>query len=139
MSRPKQDGLRYYPMPTDFFLFRDKRIRRLFDKFKHEGIFLYQVLQGDIYGNGYYIRWDKETVEDLATDFYLAEGFIEQVIAFLRTRSLITMITLDTGDTVITSPEMQEQYQVSAKGLRRDVVVNPDIWLLIIQMMVGNI
>lgn len=130
MSRPKRDGLLYFPLDTDFFLFPDKRIKRLHSRFKNDGLILYLYLQAEIYRNGYYIRWDEETEEDIADDLCLKEGFIEQVLTFLRTRSLIVMIELDTGDTIITSPEMQKQYQEAAKSLRRDVFVEPEIWLL---------
>ncbi len=129
MARPKKDGLLYFSFDTDFF-YADKRIKRLHSMYGNDGIILFIYLMTEIYRNGYYIGWDEETEEDTAADLYLKEGFIKQVMAFLRTRSLITMVTLATEDTVITSPGIQKRYQEAVKSLRRDVYVDPDIWLL---------
>ena len=100
MSRPKRDGLLYFPLDTDFFLFPDKRIKRLHSRFKNDGLILYLYLQAEIYRNGYYIRWDEETEEDIADDLCLKEGFIEQVLTFLLlpiypARKLIRLIVTE--------------------------------------------
>ncbi len=129
MARPRQDGLLYFSFDTDFF-YADKRIKRLRSKFGNDGIILYIYLLTEIYRNGYYISWDEETAEDIAADLYLKEGFIEQALKFLRGRSLLTMSTLSTGDTIITSPGIQKRYQEAVKGKKRQIEVDGEIWLL---------
>ena len=103
MARHKQDGLLYFSFDTDFF-YADKRIKRFHAKFGNDGIIFYIYLLTEIYRNGYYISWDEDTADDIATDLRLKEGFIEQVMTYLRGRSLLEMRTLSTGVTIITSP-----------------------------------
>ena len=129
MARPKQDGLLYFPFDVDFF-YADKRIKRLHAKFGNDGLIFYIYLLSEIYRNGYYISWDEESVEDAAADLNLKEGFIEQVLAYLCTRSLLIMRTLNTEGATITSPGIQKRYQEAKKGCKRQIEVNPEIWLL---------
>ncbi len=129
MSRPKRDGLLYFSFDTDFF-YADKRIKRLHSRYGSDGMILYIYLLTEIYRNGYYIRWDEESVEDAMDDLRLTEGFIEQVMTFLVGRSLLTRSILADSDTIITSPGIQKRYQEAVKSLRRDIFVDPDIWLL---------
>lgn len=93
MARPKQDGLLYFSFDTDFF-YADKRIKRFHSKYGNDGLIFYIYLLAEIYRKGYYINWDEETADDIASDLHLKEGFIEQVLAYLVSRSLLTMRTL---------------------------------------------
>lgn len=129
MARPKRDGLLYFSFDTDFF-YADKRIKRFHSKYGNDGLIFYIYLLTEIYRNGYYISWDEEAAEDAAADLRLREGFTEQVLAYLASRSLLTVSTLAGPVTVITSPGIQKRYQEAVKSLRRDVFVNPEIWLL---------
>lgn len=129
MARPKQDGLLYFSFDTDFF-YADKRIKRLQAKFGNDGLIFYIYLLTEIYRNGYYISWDEESVEDAAADLNLKAGFIEQVLEYLRGRSLLTVSKLSTGVTIITSPGIQKRYQEAVKSRKRDVFVDEEIWLL---------
>ncbi|MDE6901543.1 MAG: DUF4373 domain-containing protein, partial [Lachnospiraceae bacterium] len=129
MARPKRDGLLYFSFDTDFF-YADKRIKRFHSKYGNDGLIFYIYLLTEIYRNGYYISWDEEAAEDAAADLRLREGFTEQVLAYLASRSLLTVSTLAGPVTVITSPGIQKRYQEAVKSLRRDVYVNPEIWLL---------
>lgn len=129
MARPKQNGLLYFPFDTDFF-YADKRIKRFHTKFGNDGLIFYIYLLTEIYRNGYYISWDEDTADDIATDLRLKEGFIEQVLTYLRGRSLLEMRTLSTGVTIITSPGIQKRYQEAVKSRKRDVYVDSEIWLL---------
>ena len=129
MARPKQDGLLYFSFDTDFF-YADKRIKRLQSKFENDGLIFYIYLLTEIYRNGYYISWDEDAAEDAAADLHLKEGFIEQVLTYLRGRSLLTVSTLSTGVTIITSPGIQKRYQEAVKGRKRQIEVDDEIWLL---------
>lgn len=155
MARQKQDGLKYFSFDTDFF-YADKRISKLHKRFGNNGIVFYIYLLTEIYRNGYYSRWTEDLIDD-AIDLNLTEGFIEQAMTFLISRSLITKITLTNPDTVlpiqkagddrpqcelandsngqegaevITSPGIQRRYQEAVKNLKRDIFVNGEIWLL---------
>lgn len=129
MARHKQDGLIYFPFDTDFF-YADKRIKRLHAKFGNDGLIFYIYLLTEIYRNGYYISWDEDAADDIATDLRLKEGFIEQVLTYLRGRLLLTESTLSTGVTIITSPGIQKRYQEAVKSRKRAVYVDSEIWLL---------
>lgn len=155
MSRPKQDGLKYFSFDTDFF-YADKRIKRLHSRFGNDGLIFYVYLLTEIYRVGYYARWDEDLIDDVL-GLNLTEGFIEQAMSFLVSRSLLVKRTLtdpDTaiaiqkegcgrpqcelagdgngqkGVTVITSPGIQKRYQEAVKSLKRDIYVDADIWLL---------
>ncbi len=156
MARPKQDGLLYFSFDTDFF-YADKRIKRLHSRYGNDGIIFYIYLLTEIYRKGYYIRWDAESMDDAMDDLHLTEGFIEQVMTFLVSRSLLVKRTLTNPDTiitiqkegdnrpqceladggngqeraeVITSPGIQKRYQEAVKGRKRQFEVNAEIWLL---------
>lgn len=129
MARPKQDGLLYFSFDTDFF-YADKRIKRLHSKYGNDGLMFYIYMLAEIYRNGYYIRWDEETAEDIEADLHLTEGLIEQVLTFLVSRSLLFKSTLANSDTIITSPGIQKRYQEAVKGRKRQIEVDSEIWLL---------
>lgn len=129
MARPKQDGLKYFSFDTDFF-YADKRIKRLRSRYGSDGLIFYIYLLTEIYRNGYYIRWDEDSIDDAIDDLNLTEGLIEQVMTFLVGRSLLNRSTLANSDTIITSPGIQKRYQEAVKSLKREVVVEADIWLL---------
>ncbi len=130
MARPKQDGLLYFSFDTDFF-YADKRIRRLISKFGNDGLMIYIYLLTESYRTkGYYTSWDDEAAEDMVDALHLKEGFIEQVLTYLRGRLLLTMSTLSTGVTIITSPGIQKRYQEAKMGCKRQIEVDAEIWLL---------
>lgn len=130
MARPKRDGLLYFSLDTDFF-YADRRIRALKSRFGSDGIVLYIYLLTEIYREGYYTRWNTDSIESAMDELGFTEGLIEQIMTFLVSRSLLMKVSILAGsDTVITSPGIQKRYQEAAKSLRRDVVVNREIWLL---------
>ena len=156
MARPKQDGLLYFSFDTDFF-YADKRIKRLHSRYGNDGMIFYIYLLTEIYRKGYYIRWDAESMDNAIDDLHLTEGFIQQVMTFLISRSLLIRRILTNPDTiitaqkegdnrpqcelaeggngqeraeVITSPGIQKRYQEAVKGRKRQFEVNAEIWLL---------
>lgn len=128
MARPKKDGLLYFPFDTDFF-YADNKIRALRSRYGCDGLVIYIYLLTEIYRNGYFIKWDEDSEDNIIAALNLSEGLIKQVIAFLVSRSLLTSILVN-SDTVITSPGIQKRYQEAVKGLKRDIFVDEDIWLL---------
>lgn len=130
MARPKRDGLLYFSLDTDFF-YADRRIRALKSRYGSDGIVFYIYLLTEIYREGYYTRWNTDSMEAAMDELGFTEGLIEQIMAFLVSRSLLTEVSILTDpDTAITSPGIQKRYQEAAKSLRRDVEVDRSIWLL---------
>lgn len=131
MARPIREGLLYFPFDTDFF--QDKKIRALKGRYGTDGLAVYIYLLCEIYKAGYYIVSDDDLILCLADDLNISEGNARQIISFLLSRSLLTEIKGDKlakSDTVITAASVQRRYQEAVKGLRRDVCVKAEYWLL---------
>lgn len=130
MARPQKDGLKYFSLDTDFF-FGDRRIKILRSKYGSDGVLFYIYLLTEIYRNSFYIRWDEDTKDSCICDLGFTEGFIEQVMEYLLGRSLLTKLSILTQSvTIITSPGIQKRWQAAKKELKRDIFVDPEIWLL---------
>ena len=131
MARPKKQGLLYFSFDTDFF-YSDRRIKALRARFGNDGIVLYIWILCEAYKDkGYYLIYDDDCIDNMITDLGLTEGFIEQVMEYLASRSLLTQIsTLASPVTTITSPGIQKRYQEAMKGQKRTVDVKGEIWLL---------
>lgn len=83
----------------------------------------------EIYRNGYYLVWDRDSEDNALAELNLSDGFIKQVMKFLVNRSLLTSILVN-SDTIITSPGIQKRYQEAVKSLKRAIFVFEEIWLL---------
>ena len=131
MARPKKQGLLYFSFDTDFF-YSDRRIKALRSRFGNDGIVLYIWILCEAYKDkGYYLIYDEDCIDNMITDLGLTEGFIEQVMEYLASRSLLTKISTLAGPvTTITSPGIQKRYQEAMKGQKRTVDVYSEIWLL---------
>lgn len=129
MARPKKEGLLYFSFDTDFF-YADTRIKTLRSRYGSDGVIFYIYLLTEIYRNGYYIRWDEDSIDNAIVDLGLTEGLIEQIMTFLVSRSLLNRSILANSDTIITSPGIQKRYQEAVKSLKRDIYVDQEIWLL---------
>ena len=131
MARPKKQGLLYFSFDTDFF-YSDRRIKALRSRFGNDGIVLYIWILCEAYKDkGYYLVYDEDCIDNMITDLGLTEGFREQVMEYLASRSLLTKISTLAGPvTTITSPGIQKRYQEAMKGQKRTVDVYSEIWLL---------
>lgn len=129
MARPLKEGLLYFSFDTDFF-YADSKIKILRSRYGSDGLIFYIYLLTEIYRNGYYVRWNGDSVDNAMVDLGLTEGLIEQIMTFLVSRSLLNKSTLANSDTIITSPGIQKRYQEAVKSLRRSVYVDSEIWLL---------
>lgn len=129
MARPKKQGLDYFPFDVDFF--SNKKIKILKSRYHTDGVLIYIYLLCEIYKNGYYIIWDEDYKFIVADDLNLSDGLIEQVIAFLVKRSLLTSILLG-SDTALTSPGIQSRFQeaVKPRASKSPVSVIKELWLL---------
>lgn len=144
MARSKNDGLKYFPLNCDFF--SNRKIRKLKNRFGNDGVAVYLYILCEVYRTkGYYMIWDEDVPYDIASDLNISHDLTEQIIAFLRSRSMLTIITADeasilaTSDAAMTAYQIQEQYQESTKGLKRTVQVDVDLWLLDESETMGHI
>lgn len=128
MGRQKDNSLKYFPLDVGFFA--DKRIRRLTTQFGGDGpLFYLYILCAAYGGTGYYVVADDDFVEDAATDLHCTIEKIGLMLRYLSDKSLLDGKLFGTVK-VLTSHGIQAQYQESVKGLRRDIEVRGDLWLL---------
>jgi hypothetical protein len=64
MARPLKTGLDYFPLDVDFF--SDEKIQVIAAKYDELGVFVIIKLLSRIYRNGYFLKWDNETVSTFA-------------------------------------------------------------------------
>lgn len=131
MARPMKEGLLYFPFDIDFF--QDKKIKILKGRYGADGILVYMYLLCEIYKNGYYIDFDEDLILCISEDLNITEASTRQIISFLLSRSLLAEISggiLAKSDTVLTAASIQRRYQEAMKGLKRDVIVRAEYWLL---------
>ena len=131
MARPLMDGLLYFPFDTDFF--QDTKIKILRSRHGTDGIAVYIYLLCKIYANGYYIICNEDLILVVSGDLNISENKTRLIISFLLSRSLLVEIkdgTLAESDTVLTAKSIQERFQEAKKGLKRDVFVNANYWIL---------
>lgn len=128
MARPQKTGLDYFPLGVDFF--HDKKMKILKAKYGMDGICIYLYLLCEIYKNGYYLQMDEDFIYIAADDLGMGSNKVRQVINFLLERSLFDD-KLFQSDKVLTSAEIQKQFQFSVKGRARKTPVEVgDFWIL---------
>ena len=131
MARPIKSGLDYFPMDVGFF--SDPKIKKLKGRYGSQGISVYIYLVCEIYKEGYYMLFDDDMYDIIADDLHLSVDLIRQVMQFLCSRSLLTMIKLAASDTYITSRGIQRRYQTAIKERARKkggIEVDEKFWLL---------
>lgn len=128
--RPLKQGLDYFPFDVDFF-YTDNKIKVLKAKYGCDGITVYIYLLCQIYKNGYFIKLDEDYEYIISDELRMEPGKIGQIINFLCGRSLFEH-KLFVSDKVLTSRGIQSRFQsaVKERGSKREVGVDPDIWLL---------
>lgn len=130
MARPQKKGLDYFPFDVDFF--SDKKIKRLRAKYGNDGVMVYIYLICEIYKSGYYIDYDEDLLLDISDELNISENSTMQILNYLFSRSLLILIesTLAIPVKVITAKSIQRRYQEAKKGAKRDIVVDPEFWVL---------
>ena len=127
MGRRKEDGLRYFPLDVNFF--EDKRIRRLVSRFGADGPIFYIYILCSAYKVGYGFEYSDDFVEDAALDIGCSIEKIDLMLHYLLDKTLLDSTLFNTVK-VLSSHGIQAQYQESKKGLKRDVEVDGDSWIL---------
>lgn len=127
MGRPQKRGLHYFPLDVEFF--EDRRIRRLVAKFGSDGAALYLYILCEAYSNGYYVQCTDDLLEDAAVDLNCSLEKIGLMLHYLLDKSLLDSKLFSTVK-VLSSHGIQTQFQSSCKGMKREIEVDGNLWLL---------
>lgn len=127
MARPIKDGLDYFPLDVD--VFSDFKVKILRGRYGSDGVMLYIYLLCEIYKNGYYLRWDSDTLYCIVADLNMSEDKTRQILNFLLERSLFDN-KLFQSDKVLTAASIQRRYQEACRNRRRDIEVAEKLWVL---------
>lgn len=129
MARGQKNGLDYFPLDVVFFSDIDTRVIR--SRYGSEGIIVYLYLKCEIFRKGYYIIADDDFILLMSDELNIKESLTRQILNFLLKRSLFDD-KLFQSDKVLTSANIQRQYQASKKamGTKRDIFVKEKFWLL---------
>lgn len=127
MARPIKDGLSYFPFDVDFFT--DPKVRAVTANYGADGLALYTYCLCAIYKNGYYVKADDDFIDCASLDLKLSVSKTRQMLTFFCNRSLFDN-KLFTADTVLTAKSVQRRFQEARKNAKRDIFVDPKLWLL---------
>lgn len=127
MARTANDGLQYFPFSVHFFSETDIMIIR--SRYGSDGIIMYQHLLCEIYKNGYYLPIDDDYIMIHSDLMHIKENLTRQLVNFLVHRGIFNQQLWD-SDKVLTSEDIQRQYQKSKKGSKRNITVDRKLWLL---------
>jgi len=130
MARPMKNGLDYFPFDVGFFT--DRKIKRLRAAYGADGVSVYLYLLCDIYRSGFYTVYDEDLLLDISGELGITTNLAAQIINYLFSRSLLTMIESKLAEPVkiITAGSIQRRYQAAKKGAKRDIEVNGEFWVL---------
>lgn len=130
MARPMKQGLDYFPFDVDFF--SDKKIKRLRASYGNDGVAVYVYLLCQIYRNGYFAEYDEDLILDISDELHIAKNLTTQILNYLFSRSLLTVIESKLAEPVkvITAASVQRRYQAAKKGAKRDIDVAAEFWVL---------
>ena len=128
MARPQKNTLDYFPMLVTFSQKEGESIRMYYGS---QGVDLYIHLLCEIYANGYYLPIDEDYIHVTAYRLHMKENTVRQILNWLVNRTFFSREMYKTKK-VLTSAEMQQQYQCSMSnvGAKRAVRVEESFWLL---------
>lgn len=130
MSRPRKDGVEYFPFDVDFF--NDKKIKLLKARFGAEGIVVYIHLLCEIYRDkGYYMEFCEDTEYLIAADTNIAGEKVKRIMSYLFERELFNKRLFE-SKRAVTSRGLQRRYQqaVKVRALKNEIAVRGELWLL---------
>lgn len=109
MARPTRMGLGYFPLDTDFL--NDRKIRRLSQKFKNQGVMTYIATLCEIYGsNEYYIPFSAEMCFDIGFSVQLEQKEVEEILLYCVEIHLFDRERLE-QDGILTSYGIQVRFR----------------------------
>lgn len=131
MGRPREEGLRYFPLDVD--IFSNRKIKALRAKFGSDGPQFYLYILCEAYrGKGYYLQTDCCFQETAAAEIGASCEKIGLMLDFLANKSMLLDGTLFATDKVLTSREIQRRFQEAKRsaGRKTPVQVDERFWIL---------
>lgn len=127
MSRPTEDGLKYYPMDVGFL--RDKKVKLLRAEFGASSVVFVLYVFSKVYeGNGYFLLWDKDEMLLTADELKETPTYISEVVRGCLSRSLFDeRVFREFG--VLTSAGIQRRYLRGCEK-RGEITIINEYWLL---------
>lgn len=133
MPAPQKNGLDYFPLEVGFF--SDKKIKRLRARFGNDGVCVLLYLYTELYREGYYIVYDDDLILDISDELNISENLTRQIADHLLSRTMLTVCEMRGSNLaepvkVLTAKSVQRRFQLAKKGLKREVFVEAECWLL---------
>ena len=116
MGRKKKIGLTWFRMDVD--IFQDIKVRKLIRRQGGKAFTVYALLLGDIYRNGYYMRWDTELPFIISEQTGYDEVYIQEVIKSCLSLGLFSEKLFNT-EGVLTSRGIQTRYLDALNYMKR--------------------
>lgn len=121
MARPTKQGIDYYSLDVNFL--RDIKVRKIRKVCGPQSIEILLCLLGNIYRDeGYYIRWDEDSVFLVADEVGAKEGLVEEVVAKAIQSDFFDKWQFDQHQ-ILTSKGIQKRF-FEATAKRKGVEVN---------------
>ena len=116
MGRKKKIGLTWFRMDVD--IFQDIKVRKLIRRQGGKAFTVYALLLGDIYRNGYYMRWDTELPFIISEQTGYDEVYIQEVIKSCLSLGLFSEKLFNT-EGILTSRGIQTRYLDALNYMKR--------------------
>ena len=116
MPRPTTKGLQYTFLDKDFF--NDRKVRKLVRACGKDSTIVYIALLTMIAGEGYYIKYDNDTVFDLADYTGIDEDRVRKILDICAGVGLLDE-DLMKREHILTSHGIQKYYQNTCAQLKR--------------------
>ena len=128
MARPKESGLRYFPLDTDWMM--DGKIRILRAQYGKEGCLLYLSLLSRIYDEGYAVSLTDDFYLLLSADEGMSVKRVRDSVAFMAAKELFDTELFGRG--VLTGKAVQKRWYMAVRDRVRKnpIEVDADTWLL---------
>jgi len=125
MSRPKKDGLDYFPFDVDFPT--NEKTEAIMGEFQNTGVLAMVFLFSAVYRQGYFLKWDKLAKMQLANRVNSSPEEVDKLV-----HRLVEYETFDEQlfktENVLTSVRIQSTYIEATK--RRKNEHHDEFWLL---------
>jgi hypothetical protein len=105
--RTAKKGLEYFPMGTD--LFSDMKVRKLIKRQGGKSVTVYTCLLCNIYKEGYYIKWDNESLYHIGEFTSMEEAYIQEVLNACLSLELFSKELFESKK-ILTSAGIQKRY-----------------------------
>lgn len=128
MARPKENGLRYFPLDTDWM--DDKKIRTMRGRYGAEGCILYLSLLSRIYDAGYAVKLDDDFYDLLSVDVGMSVRRVREAVAYMAEKELFDAELFGRG--ILTGKAVQRRWfeAVRDRVRKNPIEVDAESWLL---------